>query len=188
MIKVGGTFKFASEYFSKAQLMGVASATYTGTAKNVNLTVSHGQVGFDTNVPSGVTWDGQSGTVGKDAVGDITDPSFTFERAFHTETWWVSSNGGQYHRDQDVRNAYAVTATAILGDETGNVVGWSLTMGAYVSFEGAYSGAPFVGYTDDGGAFAGFAGHVQTATEFLKMNGTTLQSKITLQSDTRPAL
>ena len=63
-----------------------------------------------------------------------------------------------------------------------------MVVGAYVSFEGAYSGAPYVGYIDDGGAFAGFAGHVQTVTDILKMNGTTLQSNIILQSDTRPTL
>jgi hypothetical protein len=43
MSRVGGTFKYASQYFSPEDLIGVAYATYTGTARgNVQLTVSHG--------------------------------------------------------------------------------------------------------------------------------------------------
>jgi hypothetical protein len=50
MINVGGTFKYASPYFSHDDLVGGnVSATYVGKAKgNVQLTVSHGCPGFTT--------------------------------------------------------------------------------------------------------------------------------------------
>jgi hypothetical protein len=43
MFRVGGTFKYASQYYSPTVTINVVSATYTGTARgNVQLTVSHG--------------------------------------------------------------------------------------------------------------------------------------------------
>jgi len=43
MFKVGGTYKYASPYFSVDQIANIVSATYTGKAKgNVQLVVSHG--------------------------------------------------------------------------------------------------------------------------------------------------
>ncbi|MDO9169905.1 MAG: hypothetical protein Q7U18_12595 [Methylobacter sp.] len=51
MIKVGGTFKYASQYYNYADLVnngGVVSATYEGTAKrNAQLVVSHGCQPFE---------------------------------------------------------------------------------------------------------------------------------------------
>jgi hypothetical protein len=52
MIKVGGTFKYASGYYPYADLVGPPAvyATYAGTAKgNVQLVVSHGCQPFDTD-------------------------------------------------------------------------------------------------------------------------------------------
>jgi hypothetical protein len=52
MIKVGGTFKYASGYYPYADLVGSPAvyATYTGNARgNVQLVVSHGCQPFDTN-------------------------------------------------------------------------------------------------------------------------------------------
>jgi hypothetical protein len=47
MFQVGGTFKYASQYFSPEDLIGVAYATYTGTARgSVQLVVSHGCPAF----------------------------------------------------------------------------------------------------------------------------------------------
>jgi hypothetical protein len=48
MIKVGGTFKYASQYYHAEDLVGV-TANYTGTARGqVQLTVSHGCQPFET--------------------------------------------------------------------------------------------------------------------------------------------
>jgi hypothetical protein len=50
MIKVGGTFKYASKYYSYASLVGLpVTAEYEGKAKgNVNLVVSHGCQPYET--------------------------------------------------------------------------------------------------------------------------------------------
>jgi hypothetical protein len=52
MIKVGGTFKYASQYYSYSDLIGppAVSAVYAGTVRgNVNLVVSHGCQPFTAN-------------------------------------------------------------------------------------------------------------------------------------------
>jgi hypothetical protein len=49
MIKVGGTFKYASQYYSYADIANIVTAEYEGKAKgNVQLVVSHGCQPFDT--------------------------------------------------------------------------------------------------------------------------------------------
>jgi hypothetical protein len=47
MIKVGGTYKYASQYWSPDELIGVVYATWTGGPNRANLTVSHGCAGFE---------------------------------------------------------------------------------------------------------------------------------------------
>ena len=42
MIKVGGTFKYASKYYSPTQIIGEAFVTWTGGPKKAQLVVSHG--------------------------------------------------------------------------------------------------------------------------------------------------
>jgi hypothetical protein len=50
MIKVGGTWKYASQYYSYAEIANIVYATYEGTAKgNVQLVVSHGCQPFETD-------------------------------------------------------------------------------------------------------------------------------------------
>jgi hypothetical protein len=48
MIQVGGTFKYASQYYSYAELLGTVYATYQGTVRGtVRLVVSHGCQPFE---------------------------------------------------------------------------------------------------------------------------------------------
>ena len=42
MYKVGGTFKYASKYYSPTQIIGIVYATWTGGPNRATLTVSHG--------------------------------------------------------------------------------------------------------------------------------------------------
>ena len=49
MIKVGGTFKYASQYYSYEDIANIVTAEYEGKVKgNVNLVVSHGCQPFET--------------------------------------------------------------------------------------------------------------------------------------------
>jgi hypothetical protein len=54
MIKVGGTWKYASPYFSHDDLVGppAAHATFAGSARNAQLVVSHGCKPFDQEKPA----------------------------------------------------------------------------------------------------------------------------------------
>jgi hypothetical protein len=53
MIKVGGTWKYASQYFSREALLAQpAHATYNGSSARVQLTVSHGCKPFEQEKPA----------------------------------------------------------------------------------------------------------------------------------------
>ena len=121
MTKVGGTFKFTSEPFKASELQNV-SASYEGKVKgNVKLVVSHGYL--DTNIPDGTSLDENTGT----GTTNNLDGKYSITETFTHRTWWSASDMAE--RYQQTVNVYSknVAATPILGDFTGEIVGYKFT-------------------------------------------------------------
>jgi hypothetical protein len=116
----GNGFKFESKFFPVSDL-SKASVSYQGTAKNPVLTISHGH-GVDSNVPDTTVYDAvEGGTVAGDS-----DDVFGYHKQ-HTDTrTWVSDKGTEYTEVTHYGYDFDVEQVAIIGDYTGNVVGWKL--------------------------------------------------------------
>jgi hypothetical protein len=133
MFKIGGTFKFASPYYTYAELMAFKpSVTYDGSAKG-NLVVSHGNV-EDTNIVScenSWTVDSATGVATGQVCNDgtITDPTFTARYTFETDKSWNSTDSdGRGHRYTESVELRVVNAEPIVGNATGTVYGWNVEL------------------------------------------------------------
>jgi hypothetical protein len=140
MVAKNGSFKVETPWVNRSGLVG-AFATYTGTVKgNVTLTVSHGHqyvapveeppvVKVDTNIPVlDVNEENGTGTVPKSEItGD--NPVFTVDWTLTTDKSWLTSDAtpdGRHHRMTTNTRTYAVNSTPIIGDQTGELLGWTL--------------------------------------------------------------